>query len=221
MNKFVLNNKIELLDEEGNRTFGTIHDYIDGKLYVSTTPDEIDLKIFRIDDDIAGLVFDGTKGTAFEGTVTNRISGDLLIYEISNMENFRSVQRREDVRVPCSMQVYFTDNPIFLKADNDILYKDIKRLKKASKEAITADLSAGGMKISTKYVLEPHQEILLLFYIKDEPFIIKAEVLHKMINLVNKSTHYSYGIKFIDITEIKRESIISYLFVLMRKNRIR
>ena len=46
---FELNSKIELLAEEGNRTFGLIHDYVDGKLYISTTSEERDLKIFHVD----------------------------------------------------------------------------------------------------------------------------------------------------------------------------
>ncbi|MDD2446131.1 MAG: PilZ domain-containing protein [Tissierellia bacterium] len=221
MSMFELNSKIELLDEEGNRTFGLIHDYVDGKLYISTTSEERDLKIFHVDDQITGLTFSGPKGTSFDGIVSNRISGDLLIYEISNIDNYKTVQRREDVRVSCSMDIYYTDNVVSLRMDKSVLYDKIEDLKEISENAITTDLSAGGIKFSTKNSLDPYQEIIIIFYINKEPIIVKGKVLHKMINIVKKSTYYSYGVKFLDGTEIERETIIRYLFVLMRKNRIR
>ncbi|NLL80704.1 MAG: PilZ domain-containing protein [Tissierellia bacterium] len=221
MSMFELNAKIELLDEDGNKTYGLVHDYVDGKLYVSTTPDEIDLKIFRINDKVRGVTFKGSKGTSFDGVVTNRTSDKLLIYEISKIGNFTEVQRREDVRVTCSMPLYFTNNPGVLKMDSSFLYENIEDLKEISDRAIVSDLSAGGMKFNTKERLEANDEVRLLFYIEKKPFILKGKILHKMINIVRSSTNYSYGTKFIDITESEREAIISYLFVLMRKNRIR
>ena len=221
MSMFVLNSKIELLDEEGNKVFGLIHDFVDGKLYFSTTSDEKDLKILHVDDIVTGLTFPSSKGIAFDGIVTKRISDDLLIYEISNIDNIRLVQRREDVRVPCSMAVYFTDNPIALELDNSLLHDKIEDLKEISEKAIVSDLSAGGMNFSTKNKLETSKEIILIFYINKQAIIVKGKILHRMINIVKKASHYSYGIKFLDITEMEKDIIVSHLFVFMRKNRIR
>ena len=81
MSIFVLNNKIELSDQEGNKIFGLIYDFLDDKLYVSTTSDEKNLRILHLDDQVRGLTFSGLKGIAFDGINTKRISGDLLIYE--------------------------------------------------------------------------------------------------------------------------------------------
>lgn len=221
MDLFVLNSKIELIDLNDESTFGLIHDYVDEKLYVSTTPDDKDFKLLRIGDEIRGIVFSGAYGKSFDAGVTNRISGELIIYELSDIGNITTIQRREDVRVPCSIPVYYTNLELFLKRQKNELMEYIEDIKLNSQEGMIADLSGGGLKLVSKRNFEPGENMLFLFYIKDKPLILKGKLLHKAINIVQKTTFYNYGVKFLDITEKEREDIISFLFVLMRKNRIR
>lgn len=221
MNIFVLNSKIELLDENDESTYGLIHDYADDKLYVSTTADDKEFKILRIGDMVRGVVFSGSVGKSFDASVSNRISGEIVIYELSNIENVTTIQRREDVRVLCSIPVFFTDREFFINEDKKHLRNQIEEIKLNSTEGIIADISGGGIKLVTNKKFDPNEILVFLFYIKDKPIVVKGQLLHKAINIVKKATLYNYGVKFLDITEPEREEIIRFLFVLMRKNRLR
>ena len=163
----------------------------------------------------------GTKGKSFDGVISDRIPGEILIYEISDISNIQTFQRREDVRVDLSLPAYLTDDNYYLNLKKHALESYINEIKAACKKATILDLSAGGMKLSVNSRLEVGQVLLLLFYIDEKPLILKGELLHERVRISNNTRHYNYGVKFLDITELERETIISYVFVVMRKNRIR
>ncbi|WFA07880.1 PilZ domain-containing protein [Tissierella sp. Yu-01] len=221
MNLFVLNSKIELIDDNDESTYGLIHDYVDDKLYISTTPDDKEFKILRIGDMVRGIFFSGAIGKSFDAIVSNRISGEIIIYELTNINNVTTIQRRQDVRVSCSIPIYFTDREFFINEDRKHLINQIEDIKLNSTEGIIADLSGGGIKLVTSKKFNPDEILVFLFYLKDKPIIVKGQLLHKAINIVKKTPLYNYGVKFLDITEAEREEIIRFLFILMRKNRLR
>lgn len=103
----------------------------------------------------------------------------------------------------------------------NIEVKEIQTIKKYFKEGMMADLSAGGLKFTCGENININQMLLLVFNIKDVSLFIKGTILYKEISITPKKILYIYGIKFIDINEKQREIIISFLFVLMRKNRLR
>lgn len=223
MKLFNLNSKIELITKDDVRTSGLIHDIIENKIYVSVPPDDRGFKILRIGDSIRGFIYENDKLTCFDATITNRISGDVPIYEVSNINNFSKIQRRQDVRVLCTIPILYTDNKylININTDTEDVNKVILNLNKFLKNGMTSDLSAGGLRFSCSNNLQLGSMLLLIFKLKDDYFITKVMIVYKELNSSPKETIYTYGIKYIDINEKKREKIINYNFVMMRKNKLK
>ena len=222
MTMFLLNSKIDLITEDDETTRGLIHDIIDEKLYVSIITDDKQFKLLYVGDRLRCVVFEELTGTAFDAVVTNRILGDIPTYELSELSNFQKIQRRQDVRISCTIPVFYTNNEYLLNLNMENIEKrDINSVMKYSKEGWMVDLSAGGLKFTCGESFKSNDEILLAFDIKDKKVLIKGQALHKEISISSKKTLYSYGIRFIDISEEQREKIIGFLFVLMRKNRLK
>lgn len=222
MTMFILNSKIDLITDDDQTTQGLIHDIIDEKLYVSIITDDKQFKLLYIGDHLRCVVFEEMTGTEFDAVVTNRVSGNIPTYELSELSNFQKIQRRQDVRLNCSIPVFFTNNEYLLKLNMENIEKrDINSIMKYFKEGWMVDLSAGGIKLNCDENFKSYDEILLAFDIKDKKLLIIGQILHKDISISPKRTLYSYGIKFIDISEQQREKIIGFLFVLMRKNRLK
>ena len=219
MDIFELNGKIELIYEDDETTEGIIHDFLDDKLYVAFIADDKKFKLLYIDEVVTGVVFKGIYGYSFEATITNRIIGDYPIYELSNLCNFIRVQRRDDVRVDCVDTLEYSISPSLLNLSIPELEKKIVGNNKYFKPGIVLDLSGGGIKFSCEKSLNKDQLILFKLMIDKENMLLKGKALHKSINMSSNDTMYTYGVQFKDITELQRERIIKYLFVLMRKNK--
>lgn len=93
-------------------------------------------------------------------------------------------------------------------------------MDKYLKDGLILDLSAGGARIALGENLEIGQKILLVFKLKEE-LIQKATIVYKDINMLPSKTRYFYGLKFKDINSREREQIMSHVFLLMRKNKIK
>lgn len=222
MTMFLLNSKIDLITDDDVTTRGLIHDIVDEKLYVSILTDDKQFKLLYVGDRLKCVVFEEMTGTEFDAVVTNRILGDIPTYELSELGNFQKIQRRQDVRINCTIPVFYTKNEYLLDLNMESIEKtDINSIMKYFKEGWMVDLSAGGIKFTCGENFKDYDEILLTFDIKDKKLLIKGQVLHKEISVSSRKTLYSYGIKFIDINEQQREKIIGFLFILMRKNRLK
>ena len=221
MERFELNSKIELITEVDGVTQGLIHDIIDDKLYVSITSDDKKFKLLYVGDSVSCLVFQDMSCIAFDGTITNRIAGDFPIYEISEMNNFFEVQRRQDVRVPCSIPIFYSKNEYLLNLDIERVEEGLERIKKYLSEGIMIDLSGGGLKLTTQDNFNMNQNLLFVINIDNNSMIVRGNILHKTITPTPNKTVFSYGIQLLNIDEQQRDRIIRFLFVLMRKNRLK
>lgn len=221
MEQFELNSKIELITDDDEITEGIIHDIIDDKIYVLVTSDDKKFKILYVDDNVRGVVFSGNYGKAFDATITKRIVAEFPIYEISALRNFTTVQRREDVRVPCTLDIKYSIEDGLLNINTNEIEKRYSSFSKYFSDGIARDLSAGGVKFSCDKNLYTNRMLLMELNINDKRLLLKAKVLHKAISVSPKNTLYTYGVQFINISEKQRELIIRYLFLLMRKNRLR
>jgi c-di-GMP-binding flagellar brake protein YcgR len=61
--------------------------------------------------------------------------------------------------------------------------------------------------------------LVLKAAIEDEDIIVKGEVCHGGIKVINGRTFYSYGLKFVNIDETKIDKIVKFVFLLMRTNK--
>ena len=223
MNSFKLNSKIELITKDEKKTYGIIHEIIDNKIYVSVPSDDRYFKLLRVGDHIKSIVYDDDKVTGFDATLTKRISGDIPIYELSFIDNFSKVQRREDVRVFSTIPILYTDNKYLLNInDSTVKAKEITiNINKYLNNGMISDLSAGGLRFSCSKNLNLGEVLLLVFNIADDSIITKGEIVYKELTSSPKKTIYIYGIRFVYITEKLREKIINHNFVMMRKNKLK
>lgn len=223
MDLFKLNDRIDLLSKEEDKTVGLIYDMKDGKILVSISADDEDFKLMEIGESVRGAVACRNEIITFDANITGKMFKNASIYELSDMKNFKKIQRREDVRVRFTKEVFFVDNEKMLQVDmkGPNLDEVFEKLKEHLKEGLMLDLSAGGLKVSTRQNIDQGKKLIFLLDFIDEKMLVKGKVVHKEINLVPKKTMYIYGIKFVDIRDQDKEKIIKHLFVIMRKNRIR
>lgn len=223
MDIFKLNDKIELKSEEGQKTPGFIYDKKDGKLYVSISADEEDFKLLRMGEKVSGAIYSSKEVIGFDATVTARVFTKNSVYELSDIRNFSKIQRRENIRVVFTKEILYTDNETLLQQDFSRYKEDKIReiIGKYFVQSLMLDLSAGGLKLSTKESFRVGQELVIALNFKDENMIIKGRIVHKETNLIPKKTRYLYGIRFVDIKDGEQEKIIKHLFVMMRKNRVK
>ncbi len=222
MMDFKLISKIELITDDNAKTLGLIQDVIDDKIYVSVTSDDKQFKILRVDDAVTGIVYDKDNVISFDAFITNRIVGDLPLYEISMIKNLSKVQRRQDVRVDCSLPILYTDNKFLLRLEiNDENSEEIiLNNEKYLSPGWISDLSAGGIRFSCEKKYQLDNILLLSFDLETDTIITKGQIVYKGIKVTPEKTIYIYGIKFMNINDEKREKIISYNFVIMRKSRL-
>ncbi|WP_075724341.1 flagellar brake protein [Tissierella creatinophila] len=219
---FKLNDKIELRSKDNDKTPGLIYDIKDEKIYISISADDQDFKLLEIGEKIKGVIYCKKEVLGLEATVSGREFTNTSVYELSNIGNFKKIQRRENIRVTNTKSILYTDNDFIVKLDfNERETKeDFKKIEKYLKEGLILDLSAGGVKLSTKESFNIGKRLVLVINFDKQNIILKGKVVHKEINLIPKKTVYLYGVKFIDIKEGQQEKIIRHLFVMMRKNRI-
>lgn len=223
MSLFKLNDKIELTSRDDRKTLGFIYDIKDKKLYISISADDESFKLLEVGEGVYGAIYSREEVIGFDANITARAFRNNSVYEVSDMRNFTKVQRRENIRVRHSMKVLYTDNNFLTKLNfqSGREKETLEKIGRYLKEGHMVDLSAGGMKLSTKEDFGSGEVLILVLNLNGRDIIVKGKIVHKEVNLVPKRTVYSYGIKFIDIEEVQQERIISYLFVIMRKNRIK
>lgn len=218
---FELNSKIELVSMDDDITYGLIHDFNNEKLYIAITSDDKQFKLLHRGDNVRCSIFNNLTGLSFSAIVTDRISDGFPIYELSDLDDFTEVQRRQDVRVPCALNLLYSKNEYLIKQDIETIYEEYDKIKKYLINGIMTDLSGGGLKFSCEDSFLKNQTLLFLMEIDKESMFVKGNLLHKSINVSPKGTSYTYGVQFTDINEKQREKIIKFLFVLMRKNRLK
>lgn len=222
MENIRLNSKIELIAEDDSKIAGTVHDLVDGKIYVAVTAQDLKERILRPGEDVEAILYGDNEILSFEALISDRRFEDISLYEVSNISNLTKAQRRRDVRVSCSININYTDNKYLVNADfkKEELDRLLKEISNYLEEGIILDLSGGGLRLATRRNLEKGTRLLLNFKLERE-LLLKGKIVHKEINVLPDKTNYFYGVKFIDIEEEIREEIIKYVFILMRKQSLK
>lgn len=219
MVEFNLLSKIELITSDNEKTLGLIQDVIDGNIYISVHSDDRQFKILRIGDKITGLVYDNDSVISFEATVSSRLVGDFPTYVVSSIKNLTKVQRRQDIRVECNIELLFTNNKYLSKLDLDKenTIDIIQSNERYFNNGWMLDLSAGGLRFSCEKKYNLGEELLLVFNLDRDTIIVIGQIVFKGAKITKDKTLFIYGMQFLDITEDKKEKIIGYNFVIMRK----
>lgn len=227
MEYFKINSKIELITEDDDRFYGIISDLVENKIYFTLPGDDKDFKLLRIGDKIRGIVYDKHKITGFNATVSDRLMREIPTYELSELKDFSIIQRRENVRIPCTIPILYTNNKYLMNITENSplkkpeeIHKDILRYLE---KGLICDISAGGLKFSCNDNYSINQMILMDFKIDDKIIIVKGEIVYKEIKISpgENKTLYIYGLQFKGLRDEVKEKIINYIFVLMRKNTIK
>lgn len=126
-------------------------------------------------------------------------SGDIPMYIVSLPYNVERIQRRRYVRVPVVKEIKYR------KDDND-----------EWKNALTLDLSGGGLKFKSNEKLELGKKLFIKIMDIKEELDMYAEVIRE--EILN-SQEYTYGVEFCGLRECDRDKIIQEVFLVMRKHR--
>jgi len=214
MDSLKLNSKIDLITKEDKKVAGLIHDIDGDRVFVSVSADDKDFILLSVGDELKCIISDSKSTIGFDAVMSGRVytKEQFPIYELSSIENIQKIQRRGDVRVTCSLPVRFSSEESIQDKSNP--------LKEAS-EGIIINLSAGGLRISCYEDYSKETILHIRFSIEKDEYQFRGKIVYKNIIPLNNRSIYQYGIKFMDISENQRDKIIQYLFVLMRKNRMR
>ena len=136
----------------------------------------------------------------FEVQIIGREKNDNIpMYKLSLPRNVKKIQRRNYVRVTVLKIVKY-------KLENEESWF----------EAITLDISGGGMKIKAGRKFKLNEKLIVK--IETSSRVVEAEVQIKRCEKVN-TNEYIYGLEFTDIHENRRDNIIEDVFLVMRKQR--
>lgn len=223
MEKFQLNSKIELIKDDEEYTSGLIYDISDDKLYVSIPSADKSFKLLYEDEEIQGIVYSKDQILGFTCIVSKRIYGENPIYELSNLSDFTRIQRRNDIRVPYTRPIFYTRDKVFLDTEpgQEYVYGITAEMSDSLKEGMILDISGGGIKFACGEDIPLEEDLFFVLNINNYTIGVKGKIVHKEINILPKQTKYSYGIKFLDLDERLRERIIQFVFILMRRNRVK
>jgi c-di-GMP-binding flagellar brake protein YcgR len=220
MDLITIGGKIQITTEDGDILEAMVSDKTDYSVDFSIPADDKKFRFFQIGEKVEAMVYHSTKGMYFTGIISERVKAEAPTYTVSNLADFRNVQRRNFVRVHCIEEISYTANEFIT---NSVSFsKDLKgvgeEIAKYMKPGFMVDLSAGGMKITCDEDIKEGKKIILEFRMNHSKVQLWGTVMHRDLVVKPTGTKYNYGIRFDHITEKLQETIVNYVFLLMRKS---
>lgn len=205
---FKVNNKVEIISEEGE-TYGSDIQDIDEKIIGISVPiKECQYLSLRKGERIEVIYYEGNSIYKFPSVVVKRTNSKVPLIWINKPVDARKIQRRKFVRIPILCNTKFALINREFKLDKTNL-KDIKFL-----EGTILDLSGGGVRLKTDLDLKKEDVLAMILHIGDAVLVAKGEV--KRIDVVNFKEKI-YGVKFLELSTHQQDKIIEYVFEIMRK----
>jgi len=219
MDFLTINGKIEVRTDEDEVLYGLIGDKDDQSFQFSLPGKQRNMKLFSVGENFRAIVYTNRKAVLFTATVAERLKEGIPAYKANDVRNIKVIQRRNNVRVPCCLDLKYTANNFVVDSYRKITNKEdiVETVDKYLTEATMIDISAGGIKFTCSEDLEEGRRILVSFAIEEDSILLLAEIRHKEITVYPSETKYYYGIRFEDVTEKLQEKLINHIFVLMRK----
>lgn len=204
---FKINQRIEIIDN--NKTYkSTIQDIIKDTILIGIPISDNGVYPLHTGEKVEYFVINRNEIFKCTSIVLGRkLDNKVNLIILSFPENIKKVQRREYFRLPIIMDIKYC---VLSKGNTYSRIEDIPSgyFNKMA-DALTIDISGGGMKITTKEYLQKENQIVVSLNIPDEIKII-ASIIWCENDITSKN--YKAAIKFAAIDERTRDKIIKFIF---------
>ncbi|SFC61645.1 flagellar brake protein [Clostridium uliginosum] len=210
MQKFELkvNDRIEVLIQE-KAYKSIVQDIGEDFININLPVNNGEYLTLRINDkiEINSYIKGGNCFNFYCNVIERGRENNIIYYKLCKPYSIAEIQRRDFVRVD------------LLSA---IKYKNITGITKEKIElipynkALMVDLSGGGIRFKTKEKLKNDDLILIELVLNEQVNYLKSQVIRSENSLDNE---YICGVKFLEISDNKREKIIKEIFRIMRRQR--
>jgi c-di-GMP-binding flagellar brake protein YcgR len=208
--KFQLNNKIEVLWEDGNYK-SVIQDITNNSIGINIPVCGGKYLPLRKGEWIEAICFSKNSIYKFNTVVLGRKIDGMLIIMLAKPKKFTRIQRRNHVRIPVLLNITCGA----LKLNKDLNEIDDNQCEFF--QAYSLDLSGGGMKIASDKKISLGDILLITLPLGKELLAIKGKVVRGYKDVDSKKN--IYGVCFFDIEQGVRENIIQFIFRIMRERR--
>lgn len=142
---------------------------------------------------------------AFNATILERIRDPLPVFIVKMPLEARKKQRREWVRVPASLEFSYS------------LMKDKSNLDLDFLEALTVDLSGGGLMFYGNRGYRPGERMKIILHLPKRPLELEAKVVRSAVIPDQMPRLYQIGVEFTSVKERQRDRIMNYVFEQQRR----
>ncbi|MBN1467135.1 MAG: PilZ domain-containing protein [Fusobacteriaceae bacterium] len=190
-----------------------LNDEYDNQYFLTKISDvEEDFTCLDINLPMAGGQYVMARKNDFVRVSLKRIDG---IYAFKSKVMYRALEPYAHIRLEFPEKLEKSQRREFFRVPVNLMVTTKKEVEELPKQAISIDLSGGGMCIVSRTNYEKDSEIILSFDLTNGT---KVEEVKGVIKRKIEKEHYKieYGIEFLDIDNKLRENLISYLFELQR-----
>lgn len=220
MDFVAIGGKIQITCEDGSILEAMVSDKTETTLDFSIPADDRKFRFFHQGEKVEAVVYHSTKGMCFRGVIAGRVKAEAPTYTMGSLSQFKTIQRRNFVRVTCTEPIQYTAKDSL--TDSVSFSKDLKavgeEIEGYMKPAFMVDLSAGGMKMTCEEDIKEGKRMILRFTIGNRSMLLWGTVMHRELLVKPSGTKYDYGVRFDHITEKTQEIIVNHVFLLMRKS---
>ncbi|HHY81537.1 MAG TPA: hypothetical protein GX505_02530 [Clostridiales bacterium] len=216
--QFRINQKIEFIN--GNDYLGTslVQDYREDYFLVSIPLKGYQKHLLQVGDVVTGIYYD-TDGKLyrFESKVLERVVQNIAMFKLSIPEKLTKVQRRDYVRLLVTMPVQYLH--ITPETKLDFEDEDNTGVPVPLETGTLLDISGSGVHLATSKPLDVGESIFLAINTDDLQISVKGKVVRCYAEFLNNKNTYHNGIRFIKLSESKRDKIIGFIFKKFREGR--
>ncbi|KMT21717.1 flagellar brake protein [Clostridium cylindrosporum] len=210
-NKLRINERVEFVVEDEIYK-STIQDIIsENSIAISVPVNGAKSHLPHIRASVEFFVFLKNEYHNYKGKIVNRIiDGNLRLLIIDELEYKGKIQRREDYRIPISLDVSYL--PVKKEVvEKGISKKIIELLEDKFKSAKSIDISAGGIKLITTEEIEAGTYIITRIksnFIEDISTVCKVIRVEKDLDM----KIYKMGCRFENLDKLDKEKIVRFIF---------
>ncbi|MFZ7104615.1 MAG: flagellar brake protein [Peptococcaceae bacterium] len=151
--------------------------------------------------------WDNSASYAYYCKVKTRIFEPIPLVFLDWPHQVKKVQRRNFVRIPINITI---EHKLVVKGEAQT--QDNKFIK-----SLTRDLSGGGTQFISKIKYNKGDILEIKLHLYDDLVCAKARVMWVFNEISNDTERFLVGIKFMDISEKTRDSIIKFVFAKQRE----
>ncbi|NLU36651.1 MAG: hypothetical protein GXX01_06510 [Clostridiales bacterium] len=213
--QFRINQKIEFVNEEGQLGISLVQDWTKDYFMVTVPLKGTEQQLLHVGDEVTGIYYhDDGKVYMFNSRVLEYIIDRIPLYKLSLPDEFIRIQRRNYIRLVKTIPVKFWNatKEIEILLEEKSWQEVINNASIQGKSGIILDISGGGANLSFSEPLEEGDHLYIYIQIENLKIWVKGEVVRRYTKILDHAVAYHHGIKFIDISEEKRDKIIGFVF---------